>query len=217
MSRGRRNFIEPIKKALGPERAIVFMEIVNLLDLNPDDPELVLAAVVASFIVSLTEFREWIEALVKRVEAMFSNFLGLIELKIGEALTRGADEFQTELRLSAREIAQSEYRAAAALRSQAIADEVAALAAAARDLARREAELKAQQTARGTMPAQPSRWLSPGLFGLLAAAFVLGWLAALFVLRPGPQHAYAPLGTSLSVASSSIRSVSFGCPSSRTV
>ena len=38
---------------------MVFMEIINVLDLSPDDSQLVLAAALASFLVSLSEFRAW--------------------------------------------------------------------------------------------------------------------------------------------------------------
>jgi len=216
-TRGRRNLLEPIKAALGPERSMVFLELVNALDIGPYDRQLVVASAVASFIVSLTEWRAWIESLVARVEAMFSKFLAMVDLKIAEAFTRGADEFQTELRLAAREAAYSEYRAVAVLRSQAIAEEVAALAAAANELARLKAELQAERSVRAAPPSRAGGFLSPTGFALVAAAFVLGWGLALFMTRPAPRQADLSRPAVRVVAASSMRSVNVGRPFSKTV
>ena len=184
----QRNFLAPIKAALGPELSLVFMEIVNACDLNPDDPELCLAAVVATLLGALKEFRGWASGEREALDATLAKFLGGVDLKVAEAFTRAADEFQTEGHLAAREIAQSEYRAAAALRSQAIAEEVRALAAAAGDLARREAELRVERVVQA--PQRPAAgFFSPLGFGVLATAFIIGWAIALFFVRPGPRHA----------------------------
>ena len=184
-----RNLLEPIKAALGPERTMAFMELLNALDLNPNDPELVLCAAMASFLVSITEFRTWATTEREAMKGMLAEFVAGIDLKVAGAFTRGADEFQTELRLAAREIAQSEYRAAASLRSQAITDEVEALKSATAELAHKEAELKVRQAvAPGRVPVVASRMiLSPNFFSAVAAAFVVGWVAALVMLRRWPS------------------------------
>jgi hypothetical protein len=184
-----RNLLEPIKAALGPERTMAFMELLNALDLNPNDPELVLCAAMASFLVSITEFRTWATTEREAMKGMLAEFVAGIDLKVAGAFTRGADEFQTELRLAAREIAQSEYRAAASLRSQAITDEIEALKSATAELARKEAELNVRQAvASGRVPVVASRMiLSPNFFSAVAAAFVVGWVAALVMLRRWPS------------------------------
>lgn len=187
-----RNLLEPIKAALGPERTMVFMEIMNILDVSPNDPEMVLVSAMASFIVSIIEFRAWASQEREAFKEMLAAFAASNDLQIAGAFTRGADEFQTELRLSARETAQSEYRAAASLRSQAITDEVEALKTAALEFARREAELKARQAVTpARVPVISAKFaLSPQFFGAVAAAFVLGWVGALVMLHSAPRHAF---------------------------
>jgi hypothetical protein len=195
---GTRNLLEPIKAALGPDRTMAFMELVNALDLNPNDPELVLCAGMASFVVSITEFRTWGTGERDAMKEMLATFVARVDLEVAGAFTRGADEFQTELRLAAREIAQSEYRAAASLRNQAIMDEIEALKAATAELVRKESELKARQTVtpgRVARASTPASFLSPKVFAAIAVAFVLGWVCALFMLRPAPRaHAFIAHG-----------------------
>lgn len=217
MSSERRNLLEPIKAALGPERSMVFMEIINVLDLSPDDSQLVLAAALASFLVSLSEFRAWASDERAALAETLAKFSTTVDLNVAASFTRGADEFQTELRLAAREIAHSEYRAAAVLRSQAIAEEVATLVAAARDLARLEAELRAERTVRAVPASRTGGVLSPVAFALVAAAFVTGWGLALVMTRPVPRHADLSRPALRAVAASSMRSVTVGHPFSKTV
>jgi hypothetical protein len=186
------NRLERIKAALGPERTMVFMEIMNILEVGPNDPEMILVSAMASFILDILEFRAWASQEREAWKEMFAAFLASIGLQIAAAFTRGADEFQTELRLSARETAQSEYRAGASLRSQAITDEVEALKTAALEFGRLAAELKARQAVE---PARVSGisakfTLSPQFFGAVAAAFVLGWVGALVMLHSAPRHAF---------------------------
>lgn len=202
-----RNLLEPIKAALGPERTMAFMELLNALDLSPNDPELVLCAAMASFVISIGEFREWGTAQREGIKEMLATFVTQVDLQVAGAFTRGADEFQTELRLAAREIAQSEYRAAASLRSQAITDEIEALKAATADLVRRESELKARQAVtpgRVALASAPAAFLSPKVFLAIAAAFVIGWGAALLMLRPMASH-HADTGHGRAVASNPVR------------
>jgi hypothetical protein len=203
----QRNLLEPIKAALGPERTMAFMQLLNALDLSPNDPELVLCAAMASFVISIGEFREWGTTQREVLKEMLATFVTSVDLQVAGAFTRGADEFQTELRLAAREIAQSEYRAAASLRSQAITDEVEALKAATAELVRRESEIRARQAValpgRVPLASAPAAFLSPRVFLAIAAAFVIGWGAALLTLRPVTHH--ASVGHGRAVASSPVR------------
>jgi hypothetical protein len=187
----RRDRLQTIKDALGPERTVGFMELMMRLDIAPDADELVLAACVASFVVDLREFRKWATDEREAFEKAFARSTASIGGSIAEAFTRGGDDFQTELRLAARDVAQSEYRAAAALRSDAIAGEVQSLSAAAQALAReREANTVARIAGRdgGAVAAPASQggtllgieW-SPRIFGVVAIAFLVGWAACLFL------------------------------------
>ncbi len=175
-----KNYITLIKEALGPERAMIFMETVNALGLRPDDPELLLAAANASTVVSLAEVPRAIAAEREHLERTLARFLVDVDLKIAEAVTRATDEMETEVRTMARELAQGEYTAAAALRAAAINDEVRALRAATADLERASQAAEAQgiATAETSADNRPERstgrgWRAPTPAGALALAVVL--------------------------------------------
>ncbi len=175
----RKDYLGPIKEALGPERTVAFMELLNRLDLNPNDPELVLCAAMASFVISMNEFRSWAEGERKALEAMFSKFVASVDLKVAESFTKGSDDFRTEMQLGARELATSEYRAAASLRSSAIADEIESLKAAARALVVKHGELRSAEvvsagSSTGGMAAGGG-WMSPKVVVVLLLVFVVGF------------------------------------------
>jgi hypothetical protein len=181
----KRDLIGRIKETMGAEAAMAFMEAVNALDLDPESPELVLAAANASFVVRLADLRRSMDEAVERFEASKARFLQDVDLKIAEGFVKALDESHTEVRTMARELAHGEYTAAASLRSKAINDEVRALRSATDDLAReRQAAeahgiasgapagvTEAHGSARAPGPAGP---LGPRLFALIAVALVIG-------------------------------------------
>jgi hypothetical protein len=171
-----KNYITLIKDALGPERAMIFMETVNALGLRPDDPELLLAAANASMVVSLAEVPRAIAAEREQLERVLARFLVDVDLKIAEAVTRATDEMETEVRTMARELAQGEYTAAASLRAAAINDEVRALKGATADLERARQATEAQAIATSTPEAASGvadRWRAPTPVGLVVLAVML--------------------------------------------
>jgi hypothetical protein len=185
-----RNYIERIKTALGPERAMIFMETVNALDLNPDDPELLLAAANASFVVSLAEIPKLIASEREKLEGVFARFLQDVDLKIAEGMTKAVDEMHTEVRTMARELAQGEYTAAASLRSTAIMDEVRALKGAANELERERLAADARGIAVGGSgpeggPAnvRGGGGLTPRTFVVFAVILVVGVLVGAFLTK----------------------------------
>jgi hypothetical protein len=203
-----KNYIERIKGALGPERAMIFMETVNALDLNPEDPELLLAAANASFVVSLAEIPKIIVAEREKLEGVFARFLQDVDLKIAEGMTKAVDEMHSEVRTMARELATGEYTAAASLRSTAIMDEVRALKGAAGDLERERLAADARGIAvggtgpeGGTVSARgrggPGLGLTPRTFLTLALVLVVGVFVGAFLTKrtyegwrpPPPRHA----------------------------
>ncbi len=178
-----RNYIGPIKDALGPERALVFMETVAALGLGPDDPDLLLAAAISSTVVSLAEIPRVIERERLALEQLFARALSDVDLKIAESMTAAVDEMVTEVRTMTRELAVGEYTAAASLRAAAINDEVRALRAATAELVheRQAAEAlgiaSADTPGQGATPAQGSRGgmsLTPAIALVLAVVFVVG-------------------------------------------
>jgi hypothetical protein len=200
-----KNVIGRIKEALGPERALVFLETVNALDLGPEDPELLLAAANASMVVSLAEIPGQIVAGREHLEALFARFLQDVDLRIAESMTTAVDEMATEVRTMARELALGEYSAAAALRATAIMDEVRALrgataelererqAAQARDIAAETSASAAEGGRAAAVPGAPT--MTPKAFGILVVAVVLGMYLGAFLTkrsyqdwRPPPPH-----------------------------
>ena len=199
-----KNYIERIKTALGPERAMIFMETVNALDLNPDDPELLLAAANASFVVSLAEMPKLIASEREKLEGVFARFLQDADLKIAESMTKAVDEMHSEVRTMARELAQGEYTAAASLRSTAIMDEVRALKGAANELERERLAADARGIAVGRSGPEggPAHvrggggGLTPRTFVVFAVILVVGVLIGAFLTkrtydgwRPPARHA----------------------------
>ena len=194
-----KNYLVRIKDTMGPEAAMAFMEAVNALDLNPDDPELLLAACNASFVVSLAEIPKRIEAERAKVEAVFARFLADVDLKVAEAMTKAVDEMHTEVRTMARELAMGEYTAAASLRSTAINDEVRALRAATGDLERATQAATAHGIATGEAPEHDATaahastgGISPRRFVLVAAALVIGVLLGAFFTKRSYEGWHAP-------------------------
>jgi hypothetical protein len=178
-----KNYIGPIKDALGPERALVFMETVASLGLGPDDPELLLAAAMASTVVSLAEIPRAIERERQAVEKLFARALSDVDLKIAESMTAAVDEMVTEVRTMARELAVGEYTAAASLRAAAINDEVRALRAATAELVRERQAAEALGIATAQTPGQEAAVsptarggvaLTPAVALVLALVLVLG-------------------------------------------
>jgi len=201
-----KNYIGVIKDALGPERAMIFMEAVNALDLNPDDPELLLAAANASFVVSLAEVPKILVAEREKQEGVFARFLQDVDLKIAEGMTKAVDEMHTEVRTMARELATGEYTAAASLRSTAIMDEVRALKGAASELERERLAVGARAIAGGGVgpeggpaPAHVHGGrglaLTPRTFVTLAIILVVGVFVGAFMTKRSydgwkpPRHA----------------------------
>jgi hypothetical protein len=177
-----KNYITPIKDALGPERALVFMETVAALGLGPEDPELVLAAANASLVVSLAEIPRTIERERQAFEKLFARAASDLDLKIAESMTAAVDEMVTEVRTMARELAVGEYTAAASLRAAAINDEVRALRAATAELVRERQAAEARGIATAETPAHdpsagPAR--RRGLAATPATALVLALVLVL--------------------------------------
>jgi hypothetical protein len=142
--------LQRIFEILGPEKATIFAELYTLERLEPDDPELRLAFLMATLIGGLLEFKAWAEKQLVAWGEFFARIMSAIELAVMSALTKGLDEGQTELRMMAREMVVSEFTAASLVRSAAIADEVRALRTAAEDLARERQKLEALRLAGGT-------------------------------------------------------------------
>jgi hypothetical protein len=200
-----KNYIARIKEALGPERAMAFMEAVNALDLNPEDPELLLAAANASYVVSLAEMPKIIAAEREKLEGVMARFLQDADLKVAEAMTKAVDEMHSEVRTMARELAQGEYTAAASLRSTAIMDEVRALKGAANELERERLAADARGIAGGVSgpeggPAHVRGGgglaLTPRTFITVAIILVVGVFVGAFLTkrsydgwRPPARHA----------------------------
>jgi hypothetical protein len=193
-----KNYIGRIKEALGPERALVFLETVNALDLGPEDPELLLAAANASMVVSLAEIPGQMVAGREQLEALFARFLQDVDLRIAESMITAVDEMATEVRTMARELALGEYSAAAALRSAAIMDEVRALRGATAELERERQAAQARDIAAGTstsaalgdraapggaLASAAGFALSPNAFVVLVLAIVLGVFLGAFMTK----------------------------------
>jgi hypothetical protein len=195
----------PIKAALGPERDAAFMEFMIRLNIPPDSEQLALAAANASFIVSLMEFRAWADERIAALEKAFAAMETGVEGRIDEAFTRNADEFQTEARLAARDLTQSEFRAAAVLRSEAIHAEVEALKIETQALAREREAARLRQIASvesvadawartgfAPAPAGPRffgvAW-TPAVFAAVAVAFVVGYAVSLVFVHSGVHRA----------------------------
>jgi hypothetical protein len=191
-----KNYIGSIKDALGPERALVFMETVASLGLGPDDPELLLAAANASTVVSLAEIPRVIERERQALEKLFARALSDVDLKIAESMTGAVDEMITEVRTMARELAVGEYTAAASLRAAAINDEVRALRAATTELARERHAAEAHGIATAETPAHERPAGRPGPGWLAPTPAVVLLLALMLVLGAAlgaalTKHSYA--------------------------
>jgi hypothetical protein len=183
-----KNIIGRIKQALGPERALVFLETVNALTWA-EDPELLLAAANASMVVSLAEIPGLIAAGREQLEAVFVQFLQDVGLRIAESMTTAVDEMATEVRTIAR---------AAALSSMEIMDEVRALRGATAELERERHAAQAREIAAGTStsavhgdrgaprgsPATSGDLaLHPKAFAVLVAAIVIGVFLGAFMTK----------------------------------
>jgi hypothetical protein len=122
--------------------------IVGLLDSTPFDvtsPEYrliyIMVAVAATVRGALVELGGRSEDMAKQAERILVGIKSIkqvvaesLEEHIATMFTQALDAVETEVRTMAREMAQSEYRAASALTAQAIGDQVEGLSAAARRL-----------------------------------------------------------------------------------
>jgi hypothetical protein len=177
------NYLEPIKKALAPEDAMAFMEHVNRKGLKPWDSDLELAAEVAERALSIREFQKWFDGSTERLELLVSGAASKFDNAIAMSITRCTDELQTDLRFAARECATSEFRAASAMRDEAIEREVQRLTAATQRYVEAEQRAKARETATGA-PAKivasgTAAWFNPKVAAAIAIALIAGLLIGL--------------------------------------
>lgn len=184
------NYLEPIKRALAPEDAMAFMEHVNRKGLKPWDSALELAAEVAERALSVRDFQKWFDAGTERLETLVASAASKFDNAIAMSITRCTDELQTDLRFAARECATSEFRAASAIRDEAIEREVQRLTAATQRHVEAEQRLKVRQTATGgsapTAAASRGGWFNPKVAAAIAAALIIGLLVGLNV--PSRSH-----------------------------
>lgn len=184
------NHLEPIKKALPPEDAMAFMENVNRKGLKPWDSELELAAEVAQRALAIRDFQKWFDGGMERLETLVAGAAAKFDNAIAMSITRCTDELQTDLRFAARECATSEFRAASAIRDEAIEREVQRLTAATQRHVEAEQRLKARETASGgaatTVASAKGAWFNPKVAAAIAVALILGVVLGLNI--PSRNH-----------------------------
>lgn len=179
-----KEIVDRICAALGPERTIVFKQLLHVFNLKAADPELLVGMAVASMLVDVKELIERTEAMggtltdaAKSVSAAMStgsdSLAEKIDLEVSKAVARALDSMSEELRRLARELALNEVNAAGLARQTAIDQETKALIAAARDYAKNEHAAKVA-AASPTAVAERSgpTWLQAGMVGFVA--FLVG-------------------------------------------
>ncbi len=188
-----KEIVDRICGALGPERTIVFKQMLHVFNLKAADPELLVGMAVASMLVDVRDLLDRAEALgvtlsdaAKSVSAAMStgsdSLAEKIDLEVSKSVARSMDSMSEELRRLARELALNEVNAAGLARQTVIEQETKALVAAARDFAKNEVAAKA---AVGSSTAVASRtgptWMQAGLVGFVA--FLIGMALILWMHR----------------------------------
>lgn len=186
---------ELIIRAFDREDGAAIIRLFNNVPLDADAPEFRLiyimvatAATVRSCIVELGTSKEQIAEQAERVLTIVQSIRTVIAESLEEHIptmfTQALDAVETEVRVLSREMAHSEYRAAAALTAQAINDHVAALTAAANNLAAKQLIAGGPKVGEGsqsetpvTRPWYEQTWvvaLVSAVFGAVAYGFLNG-------------------------------------------